>query len=260
MPSLWHYRLGLVFKVKVRFLGTNGWYATNFGNTSCVLIEAERFNVVLDAGDGIYKLDRYVTTEKPIHLFLSHLHLDHIIGFHLFDKFKFNKTMNIYGFKGVKDGLQIMKHPYTLPLSDLSYPVEIHELEEGNYNTPFPFSCKLLFHSDPCMGYRLELDGHVITYCTDTGVCDNLLELARGADLLITESSLKPGQKLEHWGHLDPMEAAEIAKQAKAKQLLLTHFDVANYVRLEDRQEAEIAARKIFKNTMCAYDDLQVEL
>ena len=246
--------------MKVRFLGTNGWFSTNFGNTSCMLIESEKFYVVLDAGDGIYKLDKYITTETPVHLFLSHLHFDHIIGFHLFDKFKFKKRVNVYGFKGVKDGLQIVRHPYTLPLSDLSFPVEIHELEEGSYNLPFPFSCKLLFHSDPCLGYRFKLDGKVIAYCTDTGVCNSLLELAHDADLLITESSLKPGQRLEDWGHLDPREAAEIAKQAEVKKLLLTHFDAGNYVRLEERREAEAAAKEIFKNTICAYDDFEVEL
>jgi ribonuclease BN (tRNA processing enzyme) len=225
-----------------------------------VLVESKRFYVVLDAGDGIYKLDKYVLTEKPVHLFLSHLHFDHIIGFHLFDKFRFRKTVNVYGFKGVKDGLQIVRHPYTLPLSDLSFPVKIHELEEGSYSLPFPFSCKLLLHSDPCLGYRFKLDGRVIAYCTDTGVCDSLRELARDADLLITESSLKPGQRLEDWGHLDPREAAEIAKEAEVKQLLLTHFDAGNYASLEERREAEVAAKEIFKNTICAYDDLEVEL
>jgi ribonuclease BN (tRNA processing enzyme) len=246
--------------MKVRFLGTNGWYSTDFGNTSCVLVESERFYIVLDAGDGIYKLDRYVLTEKPVHLFLSHLHFDHIIGFHLFDKFKFKKKVNVYGFKGIKNGLQIISHPYTLPFSDLSFPVEINELEEGNYNSPFPFSCRLLSHSDSCLGYRFELERHVIAYCTDTGVCESLHELARGAELLITESSLKPGQRLENWGHLDPREAATIAKQAKVKQLLLTHFDAGNYVSLEERREAEAAAKEIFKNTICAYDDFEVEL
>ena len=249
-----------MFDLKVRFLGTNGWYSTDFGNTSCVLIESEKFYVVLDAGDGIYKLDKYVSTEKPVHLFLSHLHFDHIIGFHLFDKFRFKKKVNVYGFKGVKDGLRIIRHPYTLPLNDLSFPVEIHELEEGSYALPFPFSCKLLFHSDPCLGYRLKLDGHVIAYCTDTGVCDSLSELARDADLLITESSLKVGQRLEGWGHMDPREAAEIAKQAEVKQLLLTHFDAGNYVSLKERREAEVAAKEIFKSTICAYDNFEVEL
>jgi ribonuclease BN (tRNA processing enzyme) len=246
--------------MKVRFLGTNGWYSTDFGNTSCALIEAENCYVVLDAGDGIYKLDKYVVNEKPIYLFLSHLHFDHIIGFHLFDKFKFKKPVEVYGFRGVKEGLEIVKHPYTLPFSDLSFAVEIHELEEGDYSLPFPFVCRLLFHSDPCLGYRFELDGQVIAYCTDTGVCDSVCELARGADLLITESSLKPGQRLEAWGHLDPAEAAKIAKQAGVKLLVLTHFDAGNYRSMEERCEAEVAAKAIFQKSVCAYDGFEVEL
>ena len=246
--------------MKVRFLGTNGWYSTDFGNTSCVLIESEKYYIVLDAGDGIYKLDKYVKTEKPIHLFLSHLHLDHIIGFHLFGKFKFQQTVNIYGFRGTKDGLQIIRHPYTAPFSELSFPVEIHDLKESSYNLPFPFTCKLLFHADPCLGYRLELDGQLVTYCTDTGICNSLYELAQNAALLITECSLKPGQKECGWPHLNPREAANIAKRANAKQLVLTHFDANFYRTMKDRCKAEAVAKEIFKNTVHAYDGFEVEL
>jgi ribonuclease BN (tRNA processing enzyme) len=85
----------------------------------------------------------------------------------------------------------------------------------------------------------------------------NLLVLARAIKLVDTE---EPGQRLDNWGHLDPREAAGIAKQTEVKQLLLTHFDSGNYVSLKERREAEAAAKEIFKNTICAYDDLEVEL
>jgi ribonuclease BN (tRNA processing enzyme) len=215
--------------MKIRFLGTNGWFSTDTGNTACALMESEECYIVLDAGDGIYKLDRYIKTEKPIHLFLSHLHLDHILGFHQLNKFRFKQTLTIHGLKGTRENLQIIRHPYTIPFSDLPFPVKIHELKEGRHSNPFPFTCKLLFHSDPCLGYRLELDGKVITYCTDTGVCDSLYELAQDASLLITECSLKPGQDAGGWPHLNPREAANAAKQAKVEQLVLTHFDAESY-------------------------------
>ena len=246
--------------MKVRFLGTNGWYSTDCGNTSCVLIDSEKYYVVLDAGDGIYKLDRYIKIEKPIHLFLSHLHLDHIIGFHSIGKFSFKQTLNIYGLQGTKDGLQIIRHPYTAPFSDLSFPVEIRDLQEGSYDLPFHFTCRLLVHADPCLGYRLELDNQVITYCTDTGTCGNLSELAQNAALLITECSLKPGQSSCGWPHLNPRDAANIAKQANAKQLVLTHFDANFYRDMKDRFEAGAVAKEIFKNTIHAYDGLEVDL
>jgi len=55
--------------MKVIFLGTNGWYDTKTGNTPCVLIDTKTHYIILDAGDGIYKLDKYITTQKPIYLF-----------------------------------------------------------------------------------------------------------------------------------------------------------------------------------------------
>jgi len=245
--------------MKVRFLGTNGWYSTGSGNTSCILIETETHYVVLDAGDGIHKLDKHIRTEKPIHLFLSHLHFDHTIGFHAFNKFKFKQSINIYGHSGTKDGLQIIRRPYTVPFNDLPFRVKIHDLKEGSHNKPFPFACKQLVHSDPSLGYRFELDNHVVAYCTDTGMCNSLIELAHNATLLITECSLLPGQKDPGWPHLDPEDAANTAKQANVKQLVLTHFTASNYKTLKDRCKAEVAAKTIFKNTVCAHDGFELE-
>jgi len=124
---------------------------------------------------------------------------------------------------------------------------------------PFPFTCKQLVHSDPSLGYRFELDNHVVTYCTDTGLCNNLIRLAQNAALLIAECSLLPGQKDLGWPHLDPENAANIAKQSNAKQLVLTHFTASNYIPKKDRCKAESAARTVFKNTICAHDGFELE-
>jgi len=246
-------------KLKVVFLGTNGWFSTNLGNTSCVLIDSAKHYVVFDAGDGIYKLDRHIKTEKPINLFLSHLHLDHIIGLHILGKFNFRQKIRIYGYKGTKDGLGIIRHPYSAPLSDLPIQIEINDLEEDEHNLPFPVTYKPLIHADPCLGYRLKLDDRIVAYCADTGICDNLYALAENADLLITECSYKSGQEAWSWPHLKPEEAANVAKRANAKRLVLTHFDANIYRTLEDREQAETTARKIFEKTVAACDDLEIE-
>ncbi|HOW90640.1 MAG TPA: MBL fold metallo-hydrolase, partial [Elusimicrobiales bacterium] len=73
--------------MEIIFLGTNGWYDTGAGNTLCVLIRTRRFDIVLDAGNGLGKLDRYVDGKKPVYLFLSHFHLDHVSGLHILLKF-----------------------------------------------------------------------------------------------------------------------------------------------------------------------------
>jgi len=245
--------------MKIVFLGTNGWYSNDMGNTSCVLIDSAKYYIVFDAGDGIFKLDQYITTEKPIMLFLSHLHLDHIIGLHVLGKFRFVQKLSLYGYAGTKNGLKIIRHPYTVPFTDLPLKIEIKDLQEGKHSLPFPVICKLLVHADPCLGYRLELDNKIVTYCTDTGICKNLYELAENADLLITECSFKQGQAGWRWPHLKPEDAANTAKQASVKQLVLTHFDAHIYKTIRDREQAKAAAEKIFPETIAAYDGLEIE-
>jgi ribonuclease BN (tRNA processing enzyme) len=243
------------------FLGTNGWYATNLGNTISTLISTKDFYILLDAGDGIYKIDQYITTDKPIVLLLSHLHLDHIIGLHTFAKFAFKQKIDIYGYTGTKNRInQIIDHPYSSPFKGLQLDIHIHDLKEGQHEIGFPITCKLLVHADPCLGYRIRLENKIITYCTDTGLCPAIYDLAQDADILITESSYKPGQEEWGWPHLRPEEAAEVGVKSKVKRLVLTHFDASLYRTLQDRKEAEEKAKTLFPDTIIAYDDLKLHI
>ena len=227
--------------MKIAFLGTNGWYSTKTGNTVCVFIETKDYFIVFDAGDGLYKLDRYVgnRNEKPLYLFITHAHLDHIIGLHTLAKFKVHQGIRIYGPVGIKETLNaIVNIPFTVPFAKLPFEVAIHELSEGNHEIPFPVACRTLFHPVPCFGYRLELDGKTIVYCTDTGMCENAIQLARTADLLITECSFKSDKGDGAWPHLNPEEAAQIAKEANVQQLALLHFDASLYTTMAERERA----------------------
>jgi len=245
--------------MKVIFLGTNGWYDTETGNTVCTLIEAEDYFIILDAGNGIYKLDQHIRNQKPIYLFLSHFHLDHIVGLHILNKFNFSQGVNIYGQVGTKDILgTIITEPYTVPISKLPFKVEVHELSEGLHNIPFLVECKSLLHSSKCLGYRFALDGKIITYIPDTGICDNAIELAENADLLIAECSFKIGQRNAEWQHLNPEDAIKIAKEARAKKLALVHFDANVYCSLEERIEVQERMVKIFKNLRVMFDNMGI--
>ncbi|MFX1495759.1 MAG: MBL fold metallo-hydrolase [Promethearchaeota archaeon] len=247
--------------MRIIFLGTNGWYATDLGNTISTLIDSKNYYIILDAGDGIYKIDQYIKEDKPIIILLSHLHLDHVIGFHAFAKFLFNQKINVFGYKGTIKGLKkIINHPYSAPFGNIPVNVQIHDLEEGNHNIGFSVKCNLLLHADPCLGYRIELDNKIIAYCTDTGMTPALIELAQDADLLIIECSYKPGQEEWGWPHLKAEEAAEIAKNSKVKQLILTHFDASYYKTAQDRKLAEEKAQKIFQNTRAAIDGFELIL
>ena len=247
--------------IKIIFLGTNGWYDTETGNTICTLLETKDYSIILDAGNGIYKISQYIDFKKPAFLFLSHFHLDHIVGLHILTKFRFKSGLNIYGQKGTKKILNyLINQPFTVPIKNLHYKVKINEISEGKYFLPFLVETKFLVHSSPCLGYWFELDGKKIAYCTDTGICENFKELARDADLLITECALKSGQKTPGWPHLTPEDGAKIAKEAGVKKLILTHFDSGNYKTIKERKEAEKIAKTIFKNTTVAVDGLEIKL
>ena len=246
--------------MKLTFLGTNGWYDTETGNTVSCLLESDKYDIVLDAGNGLHRLDKYIKDKKQIYLFISHFHLDHIIGFHLLDKFNL-KGLKIFGQEGTTKYLNsIIKQPFTKPFDNLAYKVEINELKEGRHKVPFSVTTKKLLHSSPAIGYRFELDGKIISYCTDTGKCKNLVELAKNSDVLITECSYKNKIDNPEWPHLNPQTAAYIAKEAKTKKLFLTHFDPMQYHSLKERKEAEKSARKIFKNTIAVKDLTQFEI
>jgi len=250
--------------MKIKILGTNGWYSTETGNTVCTLIETKSCYIVLDAGEGIKNLDEHIRSDLPIFLFLSHFHFDHISGFHILDKFQFTQPIKIFGQPGTKDILRkIIAHPFTLPPEELKTEIIIEDLSEGISNpplTPFAVECRYLIHKDPCFGYRLNVDGKIIAYCTDTSVCDNLLKLAQKADVLIAECSAKEGQPEEEWQHLTPKSAAQIAKQSNVRKLLLTHFACNSYLSLEAREKAEEIAKGIFPNTGACYDGMEIEI
>ncbi|MBI5203637.1 MAG: ribonuclease Z [Nitrospirae bacterium] len=245
--------------MKITFLGTNGWYDTSTGNTICILVETEKYDIILDAGNGLYKADRYISNKKPVYLFLSHFHLDHIIGLHILGKFNFNQGLYICGQAGTKEILnKIIALPFSMPLDRLGYKIELYDLPEKKQKIPFSFEFLPLLHSSLTLGYRFELDNKVIAYCPDTGYCENAVTLAKNAGLLITECAFKPGQASDDWPHLNPETAARIAKEAAAKKLALVHFDASIYQSLEERKQAEEVAKKIFGNTVAAMDEMQI--
>jgi ribonuclease BN (tRNA processing enzyme) len=246
--------------MKVRFLGTNGWYDTHTGNTLCVLIEASDKYVVLDAGNGIHKLDRYVREDKPVYLFLSHFHLDHIEGMHTMVKLPL-KGLTIFGMEGTLKILNdVIRKPYTVPLAEYPYPVTVRELPRDASEAPFVESVLPLVHASPCVGYRFKIDGKTIAYCTDTGVCDNLITLARDADLLITECSELSGRHSDGWPHLNPEDAVGVAKKANAKRVALVHFNAHLYNSLEARYQIQERMSGAFNGLTVTFDDMELDL
>jgi len=240
--------------MKIIFLGTNGWYDTDTGNAICTLIDSKDCYIILDAGNGIHKVDRYIKENKPVFLFLSHFHLDHIVGLHILIKFKFS-SLKIIGQPGTISTInEFLTDKYSVPLSKLPYKTEVIDVDEGWHNEPVKFQCLKLVHVSQCFGYRLELENKIISYCIDTGFCEHAVELSRSADLLISECAFF-GDINPQWPHLNPELAAKLAFESEVKKLFLTHFDAAVYQTIKKRNDAERIAKKIFRNTIAARDN-----
>jgi ribonuclease Z len=97
--------------------------------------------------------------------------------------------------------------------------------------------------------------GKAIAYCTDTRPCRASVELARGVDLLIHEATFTSdlSEEAREFGHSTARQAAEIAREANARQLLITHFST----RYPDPRVLLEEAREVFAETILA-DDLSV--
>ena len=79
-----------------------------------------------------------------------------------------------------------------------------------------------------------------MAFCFDTRPCDGARALAAGANLLVHEATFGTSEReqAERYGHSTAAQAAEVARDAGAQRLLLTHFS-ARYHRLDDlRAEA----------------------
>lgn len=97
--------------------------------------------------------------------------------------------------------------------------------------------------------------GDTLAVVIDTAYCDAAIKIAKDAALFLCESTYLEEQRhlAEKYQHLTAMQAAQIAKAAHAKLLILTHYS-ARYQELDDFLKE---ARTIFPNTQVA-DDLKV--
>lgn len=254
--------------MKIIFLGTNGWYSSPTGDTPSILIDAKDQYVVLDAGSGIYKLENYISQSKPISLFISHFHIDHISGLHTLAKFEFKQGIDVYvGKDRAKDFETIVNPPFTVGykykpenIYNLKTEIRLHELSEITQNIPFKAAAIEQHHAYVDHGFKIELEDKTIAYTGDCGFTDASRELAKGADILICESSNKKTEKPDNWGHFDPVQAGNLARESGVKQLILTHFGAHLYKTLEERKWAEKESKKIFSNSAAAIDGMEFKL
>ncbi|MDO8480308.1 MAG: ribonuclease Z [Nanoarchaeota archaeon] len=100
--------------------------------------------------------------------------------------------------------------------------------------------------------------GKKIAIISDTLLCDACYEVARDADLLISESTYSDAmeEKAEGYNHMTSKQAALVASKSNVKRLILTHFSA----RYKSTLELNDDARNYFENTECAFDLMKVKI
>jgi ribonuclease Z len=100
--------------------------------------------------------------------------------------------------------------------------------------------------------------GKKISYSGDTRPCEAMIRLARDSDILIHESTYEAEdhQRAVDNAHSTSVEAAEIAKEAEVKELVLTHIST----RYTSDENIKSEAQKVFKNTKVARDYMKIDL
>ena len=238
--------------MNITFLGTNGWFDTHTGATSCVFLDTKDCYIILDCGSGFYKVPSLLKEEKPIYLLLTHLHLDHICGLQMLPLLKGkNLTIIVKEDKQKEDLAKFMQLPFMPTAKALG--IRVATLDEIEKDLPFKVETFELAHAVKTFGYKIFAEDKIVAYGLDSGLCENILHLANDSDLFICECSYQPAQDPD-FNHLNPKAAALIAKEAKVKLLALIHFKADVYDTFEKRDVALLEAGKYFEKTFAPYD------
>ncbi|OLS40146.1 ribonuclease Z [Bacillus sp. MRMR6] len=105
-----------------------------------------------------------------------------------------------------------------------------------------------------------EQKGRIVTILGDTRYCENAIALAMGADVLVHEATFSKGEErlAYDYFHSTTCQAADVAKQADCKKLILTHIS-SRYDRAAWR-ELMTEAQEIFPNTDIAEDYKEINI
>jgi len=249
-------------RVVIQFHGTNGWFDSDIGCTSCISLHHDNNVFIFDAGTGIRRLDPIAVKNKSVVIFLSHLHLDHSVGLHFLQRFNPQSVKIIIPSDLVSSLQTLIAPPFTRGFSKTPYPVIIEGVYPGEYQQDsLFFSAHELLHSTSVFGYRLKINGKVFSYCVDTKLCPGLNAVAAGADVFVCDCGLKQGQRTDsRTTHLTPEEAVCIANKARVGSLVLTHFGCTRYTSAEARLELLYLSKSVFGKLLIARDGMCLEL
>ncbi|HEX5562683.1 MAG TPA: MBL fold metallo-hydrolase [Nocardioidaceae bacterium] len=220
--------------MRLTVVGCSGSYPGPESAASCYLLEAEHegrtWRVLLDLGSGsLGTLHRFVDPTTVDAVLVSHLHPDHyfdISGLYVLWKYHPRGPLPRIPVWGPKGMAKQCARAYGLSRDPgMGHEFDFHQYDGQPVRLgPFTVHLERMAHPVRAFGMRVEADGRVLVYSGDTGPCRALVELARGADLLLAESAFVEGGRNPVDLHMTGRQAGATAREAGAARLVLTHI------------------------------------
>jgi ribonuclease BN (tRNA processing enzyme) len=211
--------------MRVCMLGTAGYHPNERRHTSCYMLPSAGF--VLDAGTGFFRVRELLQTPR-LHIFLSHVHLDHVVGLTFLLDVLWQKPVEKVVVHGLAEHLDIVRGQL---FGSLLFPVEFRyqtstvspmfEVEGVRVQT------RQLDHGTPCVGYRFDWPDCSLAYITDTRCSLDYADFVHGVDLLIHECNFPDEHRelAQHTGHSVTSDVLRLAQTAEVRRLCLTHVN-----------------------------------
>lgn len=247
------------------------------GHTSCFSAETPDGILVIDAGTGLSQLGAQLSAKAalpPITFLFTHLHLDHLVGLAAFKPLlhpgadiTFMADQEVLG--DWRAALQrLIAPPYwPVALKRLGASVRFAHLDGKSGKGAERYGIRIrwcaLSHPQGCIGYRLQSQKISVVLATDYEAGGapqdkRFADFADGADVLLHDAQYLPEELplRRGWGHSTWEQAVAVARQVKARRLVLTSHDPGRTDEEIDRIEA--SAKAHFPSTVAARPGLEV--
>jgi ribonuclease BN (tRNA processing enzyme) len=223
--------------MRLTILGSGDAFSSGGRLPSCYLVDNERSRFLLDCGPAILaalRQNRLSTNDIPT-IFISHLHGDHFGGlpFVLLDAIfpsRRQEPLTLVGPPGLEFRFRLACEVFYPRCLETSRAFELNFIEletglrqevAGLWVTPYEVPH---FSGSPSYALRFELNDKVFVYSGDSGWCENIVTVGKGADLYLIECYQ---YDLQLSMHLDYVTLAQHFDRIGAKQLVLTHMSDA---------------------------------
>lgn len=251
-------------------------YVRHGGHTTCFsLAGGSDAPIVVDCGTGlVFAPNLHPTTPTHFRVFLTHYHLDHLLGLQSFRPFF--EAANTFTFYGHAPAGMTIEAAVAGVFAGPWFPVRLEEVAStlefvalGDATTTVgdvTVSSLRLHHPQGATGYRFDHDARSVVVATDheTGSAEidrRLIEFASGADVLIHDAQYTPDEYASlhgGWGHSTWRQAAATATAAGVGRLVLTSHDP---FRSDDEIDMIVdEARRVFPAVEAAHVGMTIEL